>query len=106
LQRRRRDPNLRALNPTGERPADKTLTQFMNERPPARRRLHMSVAKTIEIISSSTESIEAAIREGVSKASETVKGIEGVWIKDTKAVVRGNEIAEWRVTMVLTFIVT
>ncbi len=31
----------------------------------------MAVAKTIEIISSSTESIEAAIRGGITKASET-----------------------------------
>lgn len=65
----------------------------------------MAVAKTIEIISSSSESIEAAVRDGVQKVGETVKGIEGVWVKDTKAVVRDNQISEWRVTMVVTFIV-
>ena len=45
----------------------------------------MAVAKTVEIISSSTESVEAAVRDGVAKAGETIKGIEGAWVKGTKA---------------------
>lgn len=66
----------------------------------------MTVAKTIEVISSSSESIEEAVRDGVSKVSETVSGIEGVWIKDTKAVVQDGRVTEWRVTLVVTFIVS
>jgi flavin-binding protein dodecin len=66
----------------------------------------MAVAKTIEIISSSTESIEAAIRDGIAKASETVSGIEGAWVKGTKAVVRDNRVTEWRVHLKVTFIVS
>ncbi len=65
----------------------------------------MAVAKTIEIISGSSESIETAVREGVAKAAETVNNIEGVWIKDTKAVVRDGAVTEWRVTLAITFIV-
>lgn len=65
----------------------------------------MAVAKTIEIISGSSEGIEAAVREGVAKAAETVNNIEGVWIKDTKAVVRDSAVTEWRVTLAITFIV-
>ena len=63
----------------------------------------MAVAKTVEIISSSTESIEAAVRDGIAKAGETIHGIEGAWVQDTKAVVRDNRIAEWRVTLKITF---
>jgi len=66
----------------------------------------MAVAKTIEIISSSTESIEAAIRDGIAKASETVKGIEGAWVQDTKVIVRDNRVAEWRVNLKITFVVS
>jgi flavin-binding protein dodecin len=65
----------------------------------------MSVAKTVEIISSSTESIEAAVRDGIAKAGETIKGIQGAWVKGTKAVVRDDKVVEWRVTVKLTFIV-
>jgi len=66
----------------------------------------MAVAKTVEIISSSTESIEAAVRDGISKASETINGIEGAWVKGTKAIIRDNKVVEWRVTLKLTFIVS
>jgi len=65
----------------------------------------MSVAKTIEIIASSAESIEAAIRDGIAKASETVQGIESAWVNGTKAVVVNNEVTEWRVQLKLTFLV-
>lgn len=65
----------------------------------------MAIAKTIEIIAASTEGIEAAVRTGIAKASETVKGIEAAWIKDTKVIVQDANVTEWRVTLAVTFIV-
>ena len=65
----------------------------------------MAVAKTLEIISSSTESIEAAVRDGITKAAETVHDIQEAWVQGTKAVIRDNKVAEWRVTLKITFIV-
>ncbi len=66
----------------------------------------MTVAKTIEIVSTSSASFDAAIRDGIAKASETVKGIEGAWVQDTKVIVRDNTVAEWRVTLKITFVVS
>ena len=66
----------------------------------------MAVAKTIEIISSSPTSIEDAVQSGIAKAGETIDAIEGAWIKDAKVVVRDNAVAEWRVTLAVTFIVS
>ena len=66
----------------------------------------MAVAKTVEIVASSTESIEAAVRDGIAKASETIQGIQGVWVKGTKAIVRDNKVTEWRVTLKITFVVS
>lgn len=65
----------------------------------------MAVAKTLEIISSSTESIDAAVRDGIAKASETVHDIQEAWIQSSKALVRDNKVVEWRVTLKITFIV-
>jgi len=65
----------------------------------------MAVAKVIEVLSSSTESIEHAIRDGVAKCGETVDNIESVWVKDTKGVVRDNKVVEWRVILAVTFVV-
>jgi len=66
----------------------------------------MAVAKTVEIVSSSTESIEGAVRDGIAKASETIHGIQEAWIQGTKAIIRDNNITEWRVTLKITFIVS
>ncbi len=65
----------------------------------------MSVAKTVEIVTSSKNGIEDAVRSGIAKVSETVNNIEGAWVKDTKAVVRDGAVTEWRVTLAVTFIV-
>ncbi|WP_226468964.1 dodecin family protein [Luteimonas panaciterrae] len=66
----------------------------------------MSVAKVIELNASSNVSIEDAVKHGLKKASETVKGIKGVWVNEIKAVTddAGN-ITEWRVNLRITFIV-
>ncbi len=65
----------------------------------------MSVAKTSEISASSSKSFEDAIRKGISKMGETVKNIEGAWIKEQKVVVKDGDVASYRVTMKVTFIV-
>ncbi|MGB5627379.1 MAG: dodecin family protein [Woeseiaceae bacterium] len=65
----------------------------------------MSVAKTSEITSSSSKSFEDAIRQGITKMSETVHDIEGAWVKEQKVVVEKGEVAAYRVTMKVTFIV-
>lgn len=66
----------------------------------------MAVAKVIEVISGSSKSIEDAVQAGVAKCAETVSGIEGVWVKDTKGVVRDGKVVEWRVVLSVTFIVS
>ena len=66
----------------------------------------MAVAKTVEIISSSTQGIDDAVRSGIAKAGETVNGIEGAWVKETKVIVRDDQVVEWRVTLKVTFIVS
>jgi flavin-binding protein dodecin len=64
----------------------------------------MAVAKVIEITSASKKSFEDAIQIGISRASETVRGIESVWIQEQKATVKDNKIDEYRVNMKVTFI--
>ncbi len=65
----------------------------------------MAIAKSIEIVSGSTEGFEAAIRQGIAKAAETVKDIEGAWVKDTKLVIKDGAVTEWRVRLSVTFLV-
>ena len=65
----------------------------------------MAIAKVIEVIAGSSKSFEDAVSSGIAKAAETVADIEGAWVKDTKVVVKKGKIAEWRVTLAITFIV-
>ncbi len=64
----------------------------------------MSVAKNIEISSTSTKSFEDAISKGIQKASQTINNIRGAWIKEQEVGVDGGSINEYKVVIVLTFV--
>lgn len=65
----------------------------------------MSVAKVIEITSTSPGSFEDAIRKGITKAQRTIEGIRGAWISEQKVVLaEDGTIKHFRVDMKLTFI--
>jgi flavin-binding protein dodecin len=64
----------------------------------------MAVASVSKITAASSESFDAAVREGVERASKTLRGITGVHVVEHKASVTGNKISEYRVTMEVTFI--
>jgi flavin-binding protein dodecin len=64
----------------------------------------MSVAKVIEISSTSTASFEDAIKQGIARASQTVKNIQGAWVQDQQVVVDNGQVTEFRVMMKVTFI--
>jgi dodecin len=64
----------------------------------------MSVAKTTEIISSSTVSFDDAMKQGIARANQTLKNVSGAWVQDQKIKIEGGAITEYRVTMKLTFV--
>ena len=64
----------------------------------------MTVAKVIEISAESEGSFEDAMRKGIRKASESVHGIKGAWVKEQKAVIENGEIVSYRVDLKLTFV--
>jgi flavin-binding protein dodecin len=68
------------------------------------RRLPMSVARVTEITSASSKSFKDAIEIGIGRANKTLKNVKGAWIKEQKIVVEEGEIAEYRVTMKVTFV--
>ena len=64
----------------------------------------MKVAKVIEISAESDVSFEAAINNGITKASETVKNIKSAWVKEQKVVIENGHIVRYRVDLKLTFV--
>ncbi|HET6546408.1 MAG TPA: dodecin family protein [Rhodanobacteraceae bacterium] len=66
----------------------------------------MSVAKVIELNSSSPKGIEDAVQKGLTKLSKTVKNIKSAWINEIKVATSGDgTVTEWRVNMRINFIV-
>lgn len=63
-----------------------------------------TVAKIIELTSSSTKSIEDAVETGIRRADESLDQVEGAWVQDIKCVVKNGKVSEWRVNMKVTFI--
>ncbi len=64
----------------------------------------MSVAKNIEITASSPTSFEDAIESGIRRASKSLNNIQGAWIKEQKIRIENNQATEYRVMMILTFV--
>ena len=64
----------------------------------------MAVASVSKITAASPDSFDAAVREGLQRAGKTLRGISGLHVLEMKASVAGGKIAEYRVTMEVTFI--
>ncbi len=64
----------------------------------------MSVAKVIELTSTSNQSFEDAIQQGVARASKTLKNVQGAWIKEQQVSIENGRITGYRVNMMVTFI--
>jgi flavin-binding protein dodecin len=64
----------------------------------------MAVARVTEIISGSSKSFDDALKQGIERANQTLKNVEGVWIKDQSIQLKKGEIREYRVALMVTFV--
>ena len=63
-----------------------------------------SIARITTLTSRSEQSFEDAIRQGISRANETLRGIEGAWVKEHVVNIRVGAITSWQVTLEVTFV--
>jgi flavin-binding protein dodecin len=64
----------------------------------------MSIARIVEISSTSGKSFEDAVAQGVARASKTLRGIKGAWIKEQEVQVKEDKIVGYKVTLKITFV--
>ena len=64
----------------------------------------MSVAKVIEIISSSSKSFEDAVSQGVARAADSLHDITSAWVKEQSVKVVNGKVVEYRVGLKVTFV--
>ena len=67
----------------------------------------MAVARVTEIIASSSESFEDAVKKGMKRASKTLNNVRGGWVESQKVVCdRDGDIKEFRVNLKVTFVLS
>ena len=64
----------------------------------------MSVARTTEINAISPTSFEAAVKEGLERASASLRNVTHAWVKDQEVVLEDGKIAGYKATMKVTFV--
>jgi flavin-binding protein dodecin len=52
----------------------------------------ISIARIVEISSTSDKSVENAVEQGIARASQTLHGIRSAWIKEQEVQVEGDKI--------------
>ncbi|RMG18948.1 MAG: dodecin domain-containing protein [Planctomycetota bacterium] len=64
----------------------------------------MAVARVTEVVASSGESFDDAIRQGVERAARTLRGMTGLRVLEQKAKIVDGAIREYRVHLAITFV--
>ena len=64
----------------------------------------MSVARNTEISATSSESFDDAIKQGLARATKTLRNVRGAWIKEQEVELQGDDISTYKVVMVVTFV--
>ena len=61
------------------------------------------VIKILELVGVSQQSFSDAVRQAVTEASKTIRGINGVEVQSSQATVKDGQISEYRVNLKIAF---
>jgi len=64
----------------------------------------VSVARVTELSAISSESFEDAIKQGITRATSTLRNVEGAWVKDMNVMIEDGNITGYKVNMEITFV--
>jgi flavin-binding protein dodecin len=64
----------------------------------------MSVARITELSATSQTSFEDAINQAITRATSTLRGVEGAWIKDQNVMIQDGNITGYKVNLAVTFV--
>ncbi|MBD1543706.1 dodecin [Arthrobacter sp. UC242_113] len=56
-----------------------------------------------EIVGTSTEGIDAAVRNGISDAAKTLRNLDWFEVKEVRGHLENGQVADWQVTLKLGF---
>lgn len=64
----------------------------------------MSVAKVTEVSATSPTSFDDAVKQGIERASKSLRNITGAWVKDQNVMVENGKVSAYKVNLSVTFI--
>jgi hypothetical protein len=64
----------------------------------------MSVARVTELSCTSPDSFEDAVRQGVERATRTLRGVKGAWVKEQRVNVNSDGSIEFQANILVTFV--
>jgi flavin-binding protein dodecin len=64
----------------------------------------MSVASVTELSAVSEKGFEDAINQAIARATKTLRGVEGAWVKDMNVLISDNNIVGYKVNLAVTFV--
>jgi dodecin len=65
--------------------------------------IRMSVARVTELSAISQTGFEDAINQAVARATKTLRGVEGAWVKDQNVMIEDGNIVGYKVNLEITF---
>ena len=65
----------------------------------------MAVVKVIEMLAESEQGWEEAVRQAVTEASRSVRGISSVYVNEFQATVENDQVKNFRVNVKVSFVV-
>jgi dodecin len=63
----------------------------------------VSIARVTELSATSETSFEDAVNKAVARATKTLRGVEGAWVKDMNVSLDDGNIKGYRVNLEVTF---
>jgi dodecin len=63
----------------------------------------MSIARVTELSATSETGFEDAINQAVARATKTLRGVEGAWVKDQNIMIENGSITGYKVNVEITF---
>lgn len=64
----------------------------------------MSVARVTELSATSETSFEDAVNQAISRATQTLRGVQSAWVKDMNVSIEDGKIKGYRVNLEVTFV--
>ena len=64
----------------------------------------MSIARVVELTATSEQSFEDAMRQGIARATQTLRNVKSAWIKEQEVEVSGGQVVKFKVNMLVTFV--